>query len=261
MLLPAPPDAGHAEIGTASDRVGQDGTRGVFHRGGSGGAAGAGAVRRRSSCTHGACAPTGSTGRTGWCSTSIRRRGWPWPKVVGAARDLRERLKELGLDQLRPHHRRQGPARRGADRAPYGWPAAKRFAAALARAMAADSPGLYTAKLAKAARSGRIFIDYLRNENGASAIASYSLRARRGATVATPIDWAEVDELWIPGLVHHGHGPRPGSRPAQIPGPGLQSCISICPPAPARLGLGLATPRPLPKRDRTPLSPVDYIRG
>jgi bifunctional non-homologous end joining protein LigD len=125
--------------------------------------------------------------------------GLAWPKVVGAARELRERLDALGLISFARTTGGKGlhvvvPMERRC-----GWPAAKRFAAGLARSIAADSPDRYTAKLAKAARRGRIFIDYLRNENGASAIASYSLRARRGATVATPIDWSEVDDALDPG--------------------------------------------------------------
>jgi bifunctional non-homologous end joining protein LigD len=124
--------------------------------------------------------------------------GLSWAKVVAAAQDLRARARGLGLESFARTTGGKGlhvvvPIERR-----HGWPAAKRFAAALARGMAADSPGLYTAKLAKAARKGRIFIDYLRNEDGATAIASYSLRARRGATVATPVSWAEVDERLDP---------------------------------------------------------------
>ncbi|MGZ8369401.1 MAG: non-homologous end-joining DNA ligase LigD, partial [Rhodoplanes sp.] len=56
----------------------------------------------------------------------------------------------------------------------------------------------YLAKMTKSARQGRIFIDYLRNGRGATAIAAYSPRARPGAAVATPIDWSELNEKLAP---------------------------------------------------------------
>jgi bifunctional non-homologous end joining protein LigD len=61
--------------------------------------------------------------------------------------------------------------------------------------MAADSPGLFTAVSSKERRKGKIYLDYLRNGRGASAVASYSLRARPGFPAATPIMWDELRKL------------------------------------------------------------------
>ena len=61
--------------------------------------------------------------------------------------------------------------------------------------MAADAPGLFTAISSKERRKGRIYLDYLRNARGASAIASYSLRARPGFPAAAPIAWDELRKL------------------------------------------------------------------
>lgn len=75
------------------------------------------------------------------------------------------------------------------------WETAKEFCRSLADAMEKDSPARYVATSAKAKRKGRIFVDYLRNSRGATAIAPYSTRARPGAPVATPIEWSELESL------------------------------------------------------------------
>ncbi len=77
----------------------------------------------------------------------------------------------------------------------HDWDTVKRYAAGLARALAAVEPGRFTAKAAKAGRTGRIFIDWMRNERGATAIAPYSPRARAGAPVAVPVSWDELAGL------------------------------------------------------------------
>jgi bifunctional non-homologous end joining protein LigD len=72
------------------------------------------------------------------------------------------------------------------------WPVVKRFARAVADHLTERAPDRYVATASKARRRGRIFIDYLRNERGASAVAPYSTRARPGAPVAAPVTWAEL---------------------------------------------------------------------
>ena len=68
----------------------------------------------------------------------------------------------------------------------------KRFAANVADEMVAAAPEAYVATMSKAKRTGKIFIDYFRNDYTATAIADYAVRARAGAPVATPLDWKEL---------------------------------------------------------------------
>jgi bifunctional non-homologous end joining protein LigD len=75
------------------------------------------------------------------------------------------------------------------------WEEVKAFAAGLARSLADREPARFIATASKARRKGRIFIDWLRNERGATAILPYSPRARKGAPVAVPVDWSELSRL------------------------------------------------------------------
>ncbi len=73
------------------------------------------------------------------------------------------------------------------------WDAVREFSRWVAERFVASYPDRFTSNMAKRARTGRIFIDYLRNSRGATAIAAYSPRARQGAPVATPLFWEEVE--------------------------------------------------------------------
>jgi bifunctional non-homologous end joining protein LigD len=119
--------------------------------------------------------------------------GVGWMEVVNAANEVRQRLEHdhrlksfvktsggKGLHVIAPIE----PA--------VDWDYAKAFTRSIAETMTRDSPGQYTATMAKKERTGRIFIDYLRNGQGATAIAPYSTRARAGAPVSTPISWEEL---------------------------------------------------------------------
>jgi bifunctional non-homologous end joining protein LigD len=75
------------------------------------------------------------------------------------------------------------------------WQVTSAFAKAVARRLAAQAPERYVIVASKAARKGRIFIDHLRNTRGATAVAPWSVRARPGAPVATPILWEELASL------------------------------------------------------------------
>jgi bifunctional non-homologous end joining protein LigD len=75
------------------------------------------------------------------------------------------------------------------------WPEVKDFAQRFAAAMAQAEPDRFTATMSKAKRKGRIFIDWLRNQRGSTAIMPYSVRARPGAPVAAPVAWSELDTI------------------------------------------------------------------
>lgn len=84
------------------------------------------------------------------------------------------------------------------------WPDVKDFAHRLAQAVAQSDPENFTAALPKAQRKGRIFVDYLRNQRGATAVMPYSARARSGAPVAAPITWKEMETIDTPAHWHVG---------------------------------------------------------
>jgi bifunctional non-homologous end joining protein LigD len=71
----------------------------------------------------------------------------------------------------------------------------KAFSQAVAESIAAEAPDRYTSHMSKIHRKGKIFIDYLRNSRGATAVAAYSTRARRGAPVSLPVAWTELSRL------------------------------------------------------------------
>jgi bifunctional non-homologous end joining protein LigD len=73
------------------------------------------------------------------------------------------------------------------------WPEIKDFAQRFCVALATAEPDRFTANLAKARRKGRMFLDYLRNQRGATAILPFSARSRENAPVAAPIAWDELD--------------------------------------------------------------------
>jgi bifunctional non-homologous end joining protein LigD len=120
--------------------------------------------------------------------------GTGWNDVVAAARDIRERLQQIGLETLLKTSGGKGlhvvlPIE------PTPWDEAKLFTQTVARAMEADEPDRYVSVAAKPKRKNRIFVDYLRNSREATAVAPYSTRARPGAPVSVPIDWSELRTL------------------------------------------------------------------
>ena len=106
--------------------------------------------------------------------------GLPWARVCDGAEVLRDRLQAMGLRPFLRTTGGKGVHLVAALDPGHDWPTVKGFAEALSRAMAADAPGLFTAVSSKERRRGRIYLDYLRNARGASAVASYSLRAKPG---------------------------------------------------------------------------------
>jgi bifunctional non-homologous end joining protein LigD len=118
----------------------------------------------------------------------------PWSAVINAAIEVRDRLAELGLTSFVKTSGGKGvhvvlpitPA--------VGWDEAKAFVKSIADAMAHARPEHYVATLTKQTRKGRIFIDYLRNSRGATAVAAYSTRALPLASVSTPLEWGELSE-------------------------------------------------------------------
>ena len=118
--------------------------------------------------------------------------GVDWNAIRAAARELRARLQDAGLDSFLRLSGGKGlhlvvPIAPEAD-----WTTAKAFCEAFARAMEAQAPQRYVATATKARRKGVIFIDWLRNGRGATSVTNWSLRARPQAGVAVPLAWSEL---------------------------------------------------------------------
>ncbi len=118
----------------------------------------------------------------------------PWPKLVASAHTIRELLRELKLESFVKTTGGKGLHLVVPIAPTIAWPQIKLFCKGVAAAIESTDPALYLIKMTKAARKGRIFVDYLRNERGATAVAPYSPRARAGMRVAVPLDWSELDQ-------------------------------------------------------------------
>lgn len=121
--------------------------------------------------------------------------GVAFARVGDAAREVRERLDSMGLVSFVKTTGGKGLHVVAPIDPVTPWPEAKAFAKGFADAMSADAPDRYLARISKAEREGRIFIDYLRNDPTSTAVGPYSPRSRPGAPVATPVEWDELDGL------------------------------------------------------------------
>jgi bifunctional non-homologous end joining protein LigD len=112
-----------------------------------------------------------------------------------AARDIRDKLAGLGLKAYPMVTGGKGihviaPLRRSLE-----WPQIKGFCHAFAEKLATDEPDRFTANIRKVNRKGRMFVDYLRNERGATAVCPFSTRAKPGASCAVPVGWDELADI------------------------------------------------------------------
>ena len=155
-----------------------------------------------------ACVQMGTIEFHGWGSTVAQLErpdrlvfdldpdeGLDFDATKRAAEHLKNQLAELGLTSFPLLSGGKGvhvvvPLRPRAE-----WPAVRDFAERFARALAQAEPERFVAVMTKAKRTGKIFIDYLRNGRGSTAIMPYAARARAGAPVAAPVSWTELRDL------------------------------------------------------------------
>jgi len=115
-----------------------------------------------------------------------------WSTLTKAAAEVRARLKKLGLESFVKTTGGKGLHVVAPIAPELEWPAIKEFAHGIVLGMEKANPALYVTKMTKAARKGKIYLDYLRNERGATSVAPYSPRARAGGPVAMPLGWSEL---------------------------------------------------------------------
>jgi len=116
-----------------------------------------------------------------------------WKTLAATAVEFRASLEEFGLQSFLKTTGGKGLHVVAPIRPENEWPVIKEFAHNLVLRMERKNPQLYVTKMTKAIRKNRIYLDYLRNDRGSTAIAPYSTRARSGAPVALPLDWKELN--------------------------------------------------------------------
>ncbi len=121
-----------------------------------------------------------------------------WSTLSEAALEVRARLKKLGLQSFVKVTGGKGIHVVAPLEPKLDWAALKGFAHSFVLNMEKENPSAYLTKMTKAARKDKIYLDYLRNERGATAVAPYSPRARSGMPVSMPLAWSELNEKTAP---------------------------------------------------------------
>jgi bifunctional non-homologous end joining protein LigD len=115
-----------------------------------------------------------------------------WETLTASAAEVRKLLKKFDLESFLKLTGGKGLHVVVPIEPEYDWSVIKQFAHAFVLEMEKQNPTLYLTKMTKAARKDRIYLDYLRNERGATAVAAFSPRARAGATVSLPLGWSDL---------------------------------------------------------------------
>ncbi|MES3037850.1 MAG: DNA ligase D [Bdellovibrionota bacterium] len=121
--------------------------------------------------------------------------GISWETIIQSAFDLKEILDQLKLKSWVKLSGGKGIHVQVPIAPIYTWKQVKDFSHAIAQQMRAQNPKLYTDQLLKTQRKGKIFVDYLRNGESATAVVPYSLRARENSAVAMPVEWDELRDM------------------------------------------------------------------
>lgn len=116
-----------------------------------------------------------------------------WKTLAATAKEFRARLQDLGLESFLKTTGGKGLHVVAPIKPEYEWPEVKDFCHNVVLGMERKNPALYVTKMTKAIRKNRIYLDYLRNDRGSTAIAPYSTRARSGAPIALPLEWKELN--------------------------------------------------------------------
>ncbi len=127
----------------------------------------------------------------------------PWTEVLGAALLLRDHLAELGLPTVVKTSGGKGLHILLHLKRTHEWPVMREFTKAIAAAVAAHNPKRFVVTSTKAKRSGKIFIDWMRNGRGSTCVAPWSLRARPGAAVSMPVNWSDLRDVNPDGFTIH----------------------------------------------------------